>query len=361
MSYGDEYYCPNCGATLNDQYGFDPDKGSWTCIECGQHLMDDDIYDGDTFEGVEWRCDCCNALLNRQYGFSDSLGSWTCTECGHTNGITEDDIIDESDIIRCPNCDGVLNKQFGFNEYDNDCECSFCGAKLHRDYTCDDFSVVEDEESSDEEDKFECPSCGDELNDQWGFNKYDDDWTCSSCGTKLYHDYCDDGYEILEAEEIKKTTTHYSSAFRPSTSATYSPSHTSNTRKSSNNSPAHSVQQASARKKDSSWIAIIVCFVIALSIPFGMMLKFEIEEKNALSEGKINAGYYEDLIGEDYKTVEAHFRSAGFTNIELIDLNDSGILFWKDGKVETISIAGNTTFESTDWFDPNCKVVISYH
>lgn len=222
MSYSDEYYCPNCGATLNDQYGFDPDKGSWTCTECGQHLMDDNIYEGDTFEGVEWRCDCCNALLNRQYGFSDSLGSWTCTECGHTNGITEDDIIDESDIIRCPNCDGVLNKQFGFNEYDNDCECSFCGAKLHRDYTCDDFSVVEDEEYSDEEDKFECPNCGDELNDQWGFNKYDDDWTCSSCGAKLHHDYCDDEYEVVEEKEEHSSSSYTSSHSYSSSGYSYS-------------------------------------------------------------------------------------------------------------------------------------------
>lgn len=27
----DEYFCPNCGATLNDQPGFDPNGGTWTC------------------------------------------------------------------------------------------------------------------------------------------------------------------------------------------------------------------------------------------------------------------------------------------------------------------------------------------
>ena len=26
----DEYFCPNCGAILNDQLGFDPDAGTWT-------------------------------------------------------------------------------------------------------------------------------------------------------------------------------------------------------------------------------------------------------------------------------------------------------------------------------------------
>lgn len=67
------------------------------------------------------------------------------------------------------------------------------------------------------------------------------------------------------------------------------------------------------------------------------------------------------MIGEDYKVVVAHFEAAGFTNIELIDLDDSGIAFWKSEKVEMISIGGNTDFETTDWFSPDTKVVISYH
>lgn len=93
----DEYYCPNCDAILNDQPGFDPDNGSWTCTCCGKHLMDDDVYEGDTYEGVAWYCDECDALLNRQSGFSDSYGTWTCTECGHTNGTTEDDIYESEE------------------------------------------------------------------------------------------------------------------------------------------------------------------------------------------------------------------------------------------------------------------------
>lgn len=62
------YYCPNCNADLDDQFGFDPSNGTWTCTECGQFLMDDDIADGDTYDGVAWFCDNCNALLNRQSG-----------------------------------------------------------------------------------------------------------------------------------------------------------------------------------------------------------------------------------------------------------------------------------------------------
>ena len=50
----DEYFCPNCGAILNDQYGFAPDGGTWRCTECGELLVDDDVYNGDSFEGIAW-------------------------------------------------------------------------------------------------------------------------------------------------------------------------------------------------------------------------------------------------------------------------------------------------------------------
>ena len=55
----DEYFCPNCGAILNDQYGFAPDGGTWRCTECGELLVDDDVYNGDSFEGIAWYCDSC--------------------------------------------------------------------------------------------------------------------------------------------------------------------------------------------------------------------------------------------------------------------------------------------------------------
>lgn len=98
------------------------------------------IYDGDTFEGVAWYCDDCGALLNKQFGFSDRYGTWTCTECGHTNGINKDEIIDGKHFT-CPECGATLNNQFGFNAYDDDWECLSCGAKLTHSYSDDDFST----------------------------------------------------------------------------------------------------------------------------------------------------------------------------------------------------------------------------
>ena len=87
----------------------------------------------------------------------------------------------------------------------------------------------------------------------------------------------------------------------------------------------------------------------------------EIEQNQAEREGKISAGYYEDWIDQDYQTVVAHLEAAGFTNIEVIDLDDYGLAFWNDGKVEMISVGGNTSFSSSDYFYPDTKVVITHH
>ncbi len=187
-----EYYCPNCNADLDDQFGFDPSKGTWTCTECGQFLMDDDIADGDSFEGVAWFCDNCDALLNRQSGFSDSYGTWTCTECGHINGITDEDILEDEHT--CPNCGANLKKQYDYSESTNEYTCSECGSDLYRDYSSDEFEVIDDDDK--------CPNCGAFLKKQSGYSDYDNDWTCSECDTELHRDYSSDAFSTVEEENI---------------------------------------------------------------------------------------------------------------------------------------------------------------
>ena len=88
-----DYYCPNCGADLENQYGFNPDAGYWTCTECGTLLTDPDDFNGtERFDGVGWFCDRCGAFLNKQPGFSDWNSTWTCTNCGCLNFISESEI-----------------------------------------------------------------------------------------------------------------------------------------------------------------------------------------------------------------------------------------------------------------------------
>lgn len=205
MSYSQEYFCTHCGAILNDQPGFDPDNGTWTCTECGQTLYGDDIYDGDIYPGVMWYCDSCGALLNKQSGFSDIYSSWTCTECGHENRISEDEIYeseedyqnskknDESEEPkhRCPNCGASLDDQWGFSDYQDDYECDNCGAHLHHSYSDEEYTII----------KHLCPHCDAPLDIQWGFNEFDDDWKCTECGVKLHHDYSDDDYTVIDEDD----------------------------------------------------------------------------------------------------------------------------------------------------------------
>ncbi len=100
---------------------------------------------------------------------------------------------------------------------------------------------------------------------------------------------------------------------------------------------------------------------LMLLIPLAILGGVFISKNQAKNEGKISAGYYQDFIGESYEFVVAHFEAAGFTDIELIDLDDAGITFWKEGKVSSVSVGGDADFDSTDWFYPDTKVVIAYH
>lgn len=181
-----------------------------------------------------------------------------------------------------------------------------------------------------------CPECRANLEIEEGRTSC----YCQYCGCKIILDDENQEVTINKNINITKNITHTNRSI----------------------DDAEVIRETNKAKEDKrGWIALIVCAIIGIGIPLGMMLKFDVEEKIARNRGKINAGFYRDLLGENYETVQAHFESAGFTNIELIDLDDSGIAFWNDGKVKTISVGGDTSFESIDWFDPDTKVVISYH
>ena len=187
-----DYYCTNCYADLEDQPGFDPSEGIWTCTECGKLLTGDDFPSGDRFEDVVWFCDNCNAILNKQYGFSDTDDTWTCTECGYMNSITEDDIWE--DEHKCPCCGANLKKQADYNEYDNDYTCDECDSVLHRDYSGEEFSVVDDRDL--------CPNCNAYLKNQCGYSDCDYDWTCSECDAELHREYTSDQYSVVEGKNL---------------------------------------------------------------------------------------------------------------------------------------------------------------
>ena len=366
--YDQEYYCPHCGATLNDQPGFDPDNGTWTCTECGQMLMDDDIYNGNTFEGVAWFCDNCGALLNRQDGFTDSYGSWRCTECGYVNGTTEDDIIDG---LKCPRCGALLETQSCFNKYDDDWECTECGAHLHHSYSDDEYEEIE-------EPKYRCPECGASLDSQCGFSEYDDDWECTECGARLHRDYSFEEYSIVEDDEDDTDADEEAddedyesddSSYSYSSGSSNWQSSSKNTYRSYQAPPKASTTYSTPKTKKKSGRLLIIILLLLLLGAVGYMGREYIPKiKEAESHpGEIklsySASYYKD---ENYYSALIKLLKQGLSDIRLTPLNDlEGGLFSgdgkKDGKVETIEINGISDFRADSWVSENSVVSISYH
>lgn len=364
MSYDQEYYCPHCGAILNEQPGFDPDNGTWTCTECGQMLMDEDVYEGDTYEGVAWFCDNCGALLNRQSGFSDSYGSWTCTECGHVNGTTEDDIINsDSGQFSCPKCGASLDSQFCFNKYDDDWECTECGAHLHHEYSDDEYEEVE-------EPKHKCPNCGAALDNQWGFTEYDDDWECTECGAHLHHDYSDDEYEEVEDdvddedddEDGGYTTNSYSSPRANSGQSSETHSHET-FKKAQQQARARSKPQKAPKKKSGLFGKLFVFLLLLGALGYGSRSLFSGVDSTNSHIGEIKLKYSASSYkSENYYNAIIKLDNQGLSDIRLTPLNDlkTGILS-KEGEIASIEINGVSDFQSGSWVSADSVVSITFH
>lgn len=108
----------------------------------------------------------------------------------------------------------------------------------------------------------------------------------------------------------------------------------------------------------------VVILVMILVIVGASTESREKEEKrihNAIAEGKISAGDYDDYMGENYKSVVKQFKAMGFTNIKTIDAGTAGLTFWKNGKVKRITINGKDDFDEKDYFAKDAKVIITYH
>ncbi len=87
---GPEYeFCPRCDANLTLQRGYSNDLPFWTCLGCGEMLINPDV---DTDSDIAWICDGCGKMLNIQPGFSEDCGEWACTECGHINTIDKSEL-----------------------------------------------------------------------------------------------------------------------------------------------------------------------------------------------------------------------------------------------------------------------------
>lgn len=118
------------------------------------------------------------------------------------------------------------------------------------------------------------------------------------------------------------------------------------------------------REKKYSWVSLVglaAFFCLLIGICFYMAGSEDRAAQKAKDTGKISAGTDEDYVGGNYEVVVDQLETLGFTNITTVDLDDSGITFWKIDKVESVSIGGDTSFYSGDYFEPDIAIIVKYH
>lgn len=194
--------------------------------------------------------------------------------------------------------------------------------------------------------KLKCPNCGGTLD----INLDDKEYIfCPYCGEKFFVEDGKKEYTINQNINIKKDI-----------NINKQTSHT-----------CHNIDEADViraktedREQKNTWKYLVGCLaVVVLCIGFLFFMDGAEERatQQAVSSGKISAGSYEDYKGEPYDAVVEQLEALGFENISCVDLNDSGVLFWRSEKVESVSIGGDTAFSKSDYFLPSESVIVKYH
>lgn len=188
--------------------------------------------------------------------------------------------------------------------------------------------------------KLRCPNCGGALDIKLDGEEY---IFCPYCGEKFFIEDGKKEHTFNQNININKNTSH----------------------------TQHNIDEAEvirakteSREKKYSWlgeVGLVLLCVFCIGILFFMAFAEDRAEQKAIDSGKISAGSYEDYEGEHYEAVVSQLEALGFDNISCVDLNDSGVMFWKSEKVESVSIAGDTTFNKSDYFFPDESVIVKYH
>lgn len=188
--------------------------------------------------------------------------------------------------------------------------------------------------------KLSCPNCNGILE----LNVNDKEYIfCPYCGQKFFVDDGKKEYTINQNINFNKNITH--------------------TKRTYDEAEVIKAKTADREKKFSwvGWIGIAIAFIALEAFCFWMGDSDERTAQKAKEAGLISAGANDDYEGENYEVVVEQLKTLGFENITTIDLNDSGITFWKADKVESVSIGGDTSFYSSDYFEPDVTIIVKYH
>lgn len=178
-----------------------------------------------------------------------------------------------------------------------------------------------------------CPSCGAMITEELiGTKKA----YCSYCGSRFAID--DEVKRTESNEKIEKTV---------------------NVTKTFIDKAAVIREERLNKESKHSLLFFAGCIILVLLVWFGLGLFIKHEEVSR--EGKICIGRSsEDIVGKKYKGIVSELEKIGFTNIEVVDMDDA-FWFWESDTIDKITIDGDSTFGEYEYFDPSARVIISYH
>ncbi len=187
-----------------------------------------------------------------------------------------------------------------------------------------------------------CPKC----NGQLYFESGQDTCFCSHCGTQVFRN--DSGkrtftYRTIDEAKIKEHEIVHDIAIKQ-------------------------IEYKERKEKKSFKQALIVLGIILglnvvlwtfiISVSSSGEKEYQKIAAEMTTLGKISAGSEYDYKDKNYKSAIAMLETAGFTNIETVELNDASS---KDGIIDTIAIGGKSDFKREDFWDPDVKIIITYH
>lgn len=194
-----------------------------------------------------------------------------------------------------------------------------------------------------------CPQCGSQLH----FDNTEQEFCfCSHCGTQVFRDDKNRKYYTIRKIDDAQIEKHKAE-------------------KEVRLSELELEDRKDQREKKENMVGIVVVLVLLL-IMFAfiafLFISIENDEKERkdketayIEQGYISAGNYGDYTDIDYNSAVTQLETLGFTNITTIDLGDSGLFKNKKDTVESISINGDKSFYSSDYFPPDTAIIIRYH
>lgn len=104
-------------------------------------------------------------------------------------------------------------------------------------------------------------------------------------------------------------------------------------------------------------IIVVVCVLLLLAVAGGG--SSDEESHDGQVQPPVSSSSAED---KNYEDVVLQFEDAGFTNVTAENEEDL-VTGWihDEGSVEEVSINGDTEYATSDWYEPDAKVVVRYH